>query len=960
MSATGGQGIHFDVLGPLRARRDEVDVALGSVQQRVVLAALLLHANRPVSRQQLIEAIWGWDAPTYAVNLLQKHVSGLRRALEPERAAGGPALLTWTQAGYLLTVVPGGLDLDVFVGAVDSARRARAAGDLPAAARSLHDGLAVWRGMAFEGLSSPLLDAERDRLAERRIAAIEERVDIDLSLGRHFDLIAELQQLVSEYPLRERLRGLLMLALYRCGRAAEALAVFRDIRRYLQRELGVEPGQQLQDLHQHILSADAALDAPPAVEVQVLSHVPEARIPAQLPHSMADFTGRSGELRELDSLLTASAAESVLVAMIAGTAGVGKTTLAVQWAHRIKERFPDGQLYVNLRGFDPGGPSMETPDAIRGFLDAFEVPPQRIPANLDAQAALYRSLTAERRLLIVLDNAADADQVRPLLPGSPGSAVIVTSRNQLTGLVAAEGAHSLFVDLLSMAEARQFLERRLGAQRLTEDLRAVDEIIISCARLPLALSIVAARAAVMPKGFPLTALAAELREAQGLLDAFDGDDDATNVRAVFSWSYHRLTEQAQRIFRLLGWHPGPSISIPAAASLAGVPAPHARRTLRQLAGAHLVEESAPGRFAFHDLLRAYAAEQTDRLDAEADRRAASDRVLQHYLYTADKAGRVLYPHQEDAITLAGHDHAAALAEVGDQDRALDWFVTEREVILACLRQAVELGFDAHVHRLAWALSPYLDYQGHWHDFADAQEAAVQSAHRLDDGHAIAVAHRLLGVAQGRLGHFEAGLSQLRLALDQYRRLDDPIGQAHAHRNVAAIHDKQDHCRDGLAHAEKALELFRAAGDDVGEGRAMNAVGWFHIRLGQEQKGLAVCEQALELQRSTNYRYGQAETLDSLGYAHYRLGHFDLSVTAFEQATALYFELNDRYSEAYSLAHLGDAHDASGDHAAAARVWQRALTILRQLGHSEAAAVDTKLNNVAHAAVSLAGRAPSDR
>jgi hypothetical protein len=286
----------------------------------------------------------------------------------------------------------------------------------------------------------------------------------------------------------------------------------------------------------------------------------------------------------------------------------------VQWAHHIKDRFPDGQLYVNLRGFDPGGPPMEPPDAIRGFLDAFEVPPQRIPVNLDAQGALYRSLTASRRVLIVLDNAVDSEQVRPLLPGSDGCAVIVTSRSLLTGLVAAEGAHSLFVDLLTVSEARRFLTRRLGSQRVESNLRAVDDIIASCARLPLALSIVAARAAVMPKSFPLAALAAELREAQGLPEAFDGDDDATNVRAVFSWSYRRLIDQAQQLFRLLGWHPGPSISVSAAASLAGFPLPLARRTLRQLAAAHLVEESEPGRFAFHDLLRAYAAEQTQVLE----------------------------------------------------------------------------------------------------------------------------------------------------------------------------------------------------------------------------------------------------------------------------------------------------------------------------------------------------------
>ena len=558
----------------------------------------------------------------------------------------------------------------------------------------------------------------------------------------------------------------------------------------------------------------------------------------------------------------------------------------------------------------------------------------------------------------MLDNAADADQVRPLLPGSPGSAVIVTTRNQLTGLVAAEGAHSLFVDLLTRAEARLFLKRRLGADRVETDLRAVDEIIIACARLPLALSIVAARAAVMPKGFPLGALAAELREAQGLLDAFDGDDDATNVRAVFSWSYHRLSEQAERLFRLLGWHPGPSISIPAAASLAGVPASQVRRTLRQLAGAHLVEESDPGRFAFHDLLRAYAAEQTERVDADADRRAATQRVLDHYLHTAHRAGYVVYPHREDTISLVPAQPGIVIADVGDRALAVAWFVAEHAVILAILRQAADLGFDRHVYQLAWALAPYFDYHGHWHDFADTQQAAVHAARRLDDGYAVALTSRLLGVSSGRLGRYDQGLEHLQHALAEYRRLDDFAGQAHVHRNSAAIYDEQNRYRDGLEHARQALELFRSADDRVGEGRAMNAVGWFHIQLGEEERGLSVCRQALELQRSTDHRYGQAETLDSLGYAYYRLGHFDESISAFERAIEVYQVFDDRYSEANALAHLGDTLYAAGDLDAAAAAWRRALSILRQLGHPDADVVHSKLNGVAVGEVNLAGRLPS--
>jgi len=943
-----GDGVHFDLLGPLRARRGEIDVPLGSLQQRVVLAVLLLHANRPIARQQLIEAIWGWDAPTYAVNLLQKHVSGLRRAIEPDRAAGGSALLTWTQAGYLLNLAPGRLDLDTFIRAVESARLSRADGDLAAAAASLHEGLRLWRGMACEGLSSPWLDAERDRLAERRITAIEERMDIDLALGRHFNLIAELQQLTSEHPLRERLRGLLMLALYRSGRVSEALASFRDTRKYLRDELGVEPGQHLQELHQQILAADSALEAPPTAATATrtaattAAAIHQARVPAQLPHGMGDFTGRTEELEELDELLTTRAPQGMLVAAIAGTPGVGKTTLAVQWAHHVKDRFPDGQLYVNLRGFDPGGPPMEPPDAIRGFLDAFEVPPQRIPVNLDAQAALYRSLTASRRVLIVLDNAVDSEQVRPLLPGSDGCAVVVTSRSLLTGLVAAEGAHSLFVDLLTVSEARRFLIRRLGSQRVESNLRAVDEIIASCARLPLALSIVAARAAVMPKTFPLAALAAELHEAQGLPEAFDGDDDATNVRAVFSWSYRRLNDQAQRLFRLLGWHPGPSISVTAAASLAGLPLPLARRTLRQLAAAHLVEEGEPGRFAFHDLLRAYAAEQTQTVDSVADRNEAARRVLDHYVHTARRAARVFNPQEADPITFEAVHRTVVVEDLADVETARIWFTAEHSALLAVLRQAVMVGFDSQVCQLAWTLTPYFNNYGHWHDWADSQRLAAEAADRLVDGPAIALAYRQWGRAQGRLGRYEEGIAHLRHALHGYESLRDQNGQAHTHLSLAGIFDVQRRFGEGLGFAERALRLFKSAGNQLGEGKALNAVGWFHAQLAEEDLGLAFCEQALTLQRTTGDRYGEAETSDSLGFVHRRLGNHRDSVAFYRRALTLYREFDDPFDEANSLSHLGDSYRSAGDEQSARENWALALTIFHQLNHPDANLVQAKL------------------
>ncbi len=652
MTDAAGPAPRFGVLGPLRVWRGEDVVDLGPLQQRVVLAVLLLHAGRPVSRQQMISAVWGEAPPGHAVNLVQRHVSGLRRVLRTDRPGGAASFrLVWTDAGYLLTLPAGALDLEVFESELARARAARAAGDLAEAAAALHSALGLWRGPVCDGLSSPYLDAQRDRLAESRTGVTEDRIELDLALGSHTDLIAELRELLAANPLRERLHGLLMLALYRAGRQADALAAFRDARRQLRDELGVEPAAPLQQLHQQILAADPQLAA--AARSVPIGSAPETAhrrlVPAQLPHSSPDFTNRDTEIEQLNDLLPADGTEvgGPVIAAIAGTAGAGKSALAVHWAHQVRDRFPDGQLYVNLRGFDPGGSVMDPADAIRGFLDAFAVPADRIPVDLDAQGALYRSMLADLRVLILLDNARDGAQVRPLLPGSPGSLVVVTSRNQLISLAATDGAHPVPLDLLSPGEAQQLFTRRLGRRRVAAEPAAVTAIITACAGLALALSVVTARAAANPR-LMLAALAEELRETGGL-DALDAGDTLTNVRTVFSWSYQALSEPAARMFRLLGLHAGPDIGAPAAASLAGVPVAGARAALTELTRAHLLTDRGGGRFTFHDLLRAYAAELADTHDSAVDRRAAIRRVLDHYLHTAYHADGLLRRSREDAI-----------------------------------------------------------------------------------------------------------------------------------------------------------------------------------------------------------------------------------------------------------------------------------------------------------------------
>ena len=790
MNEAGDPPLRFGVLGSLRVWRDETAIDLGPVQQRVVLAVLALQEGRPVGLQQIINAVWGEAPPRHAVNLVQRHVSGLRRVLEPSRPGRAPSeLLTWTEAGYQLAVPAGSLDLAGYENELARARAARAAGHLEDAAGALRAALRLWRGPLCDGLSSPFLDAQRDRLAESRISVIEERIELELATGGGTDPVAELRDLIAEHPLRERLRGLLMLALYQAGRQGDALAAYAEARRRLRDELGVEPAAPLQRLHQQILAADPRLAAAPAAEFPPdagdgTAAGPRRPLPAQLPHRIPDFTGRDAELGRLDALLAADSGgtgTSVVITAITGTAGVGKTALAVHWAHQVSERFPDGQLHVNLRGFDPGGAALDPAEAIRGFLDALGVAPQQIPASVEAQAALYRSLLAGRRVLVFLDNAADEEQVRPLLPGSAGCLVIVTSRNQLPGLIITEGAKPVVVDLLTAGEARRLLSRRIAQSRVSAETEAADDIIALCARLPLALMLVAARAATHP-GFSLAALAAELREAGGSLDAFDNADQASNVRAVFSWSYRQLSAAGGRLFRLLGLHAGPDISIAAVTSLAGLPREQVRPALAELTRAHLVTERVPGRFALHDLLRAYATETAGAHDPEDYRLAARRRMLDHYLHAACRADELLSRHRDRSFTLADPGPGVTRENPADAKHALAWFEAEHAVLLTILRQTG--GFDTHSWQLAWALAPYFGYQGYWRDRRDSQRIALDAARRLQDERAQALSHRLLGAAFLQLGDYDHARAHLQRALDLFAGLGDGTGQADAHRNLA--------------------------------------------------------------------------------------------------------------------------------------------------------------------------------
>jgi tetratricopeptide (TPR) repeat protein len=670
-----------------------------------------------------------------------------------------------------------------------------------------------------------------------------------------------------------------------------------------------------------------------------------APVPRQLPSAVRHFVGRRTQSAQLQRLFEESGTpETPVISVIHGTAGVGKTALATQWAHRFAGYFPDGQLYLDLRGFDPTRSPVEPTEAVRGFLDAFAVPPERVPSGPEALVALYRSVLAGKRLLIVLDNAASVEQARPLLPGTPGSLVLVTSRRQLPGLTAVEGAQPISLDLLSPTEARELLIRHLGEERIDAEPAAAEEIVERCARLPLALALVAARAAARP-GFPLATFAEELRTGRPTLDALHDDEQTADVRAVFSWSYQNLGAEAARMFRLLGLAPGPDITAPAAASLAGVPVGRARALLSELASRHMVAEPAPGRYAMHDLLREYAAERAEAQEPEDGRVGAVHRILDHYLHTAHAAGALLYPTR-DPISLAPPRTGVTPERMEDLDRAVAWFTTGHGVLLAAVQHATDAGYDTHAWQLAWTVATYLERRGHWYDWAATGRAAVAAAERLREPAIQARSHRSLGFAYTRLGRLDDADGELRRALELYRAVGDTTGQAHTHQLFNMLAERSGRPAGCLEHALLALELYQTAGHRHGQAQAMNNVGWAYGLLGKFEQTLAYCRRALPLLQELGNRDGEANTWDSLGYAHHHLGQYPDAVSCYQRAIDLYRDLGDRYYEADTLRHLGETRCADGDPDGARQDWLAALKILDELGHPDAELIRVRLRALA--------------
>ncbi|MQM27901.1 AfsR/SARP family transcriptional regulator [Glycomyces albidus] len=921
--------MRFRVLGPLQAESDGRRLRLGGPRQRAVLAALLSSPGKALSRSRLIELVWDEPTPSAEANL-RSFIWKLRNVLA-EAGDDGPRILH--DQGFRLRVEPGELDLWDFDHRVELARRARGEGRTADAAAAFGRALELVRGEPFQDIEAgSRFDWVRAALQERLDQVAEEHIDLSMDLGAHAGLVAELRDRLARQPLREHLAAQLMLALARSGRRGEALAVYRQTRSVLVEALGAEPDRELQEVHHRVLNgrigsvaASPARPAPPAAPVDLL------------PFDLRVFAGRE---RELKLLSTIADAESARIAVVSGSAGMGKTAVAVHWAHRAAADFPDGRLYADLRGFGPDESAADPGEVLRSFIEALGDAPAAVPVGTEERAARFRRLVADKRMLLVLDNARDPAQVRPLLPGATGCAVVVTSRNRLTGLIASTGALVVPLEAMSEPQARAVLAGRLGGERLAADHDAVQRITDACRGLPLALSVVAATAASRP-GDGLAVLADEL-DAATPLDGLGAADPATDPRTLLHWSYRQLSPEAARLLPLLALHPGPDWAAPAAASMAGTGLHPTRAALAELVEANLLLWTPERRYRFHDLVRAFATELAAQAPEERD--AASLRLLDHYLHTAYAAERLLDPARSP-IRLPPLRDGVVPERIADGEAAMRWFAAEDAVLLAAVDHAAAIGRDAHCWRLAWTLPNYLNRRGRWHELALVSGRALDAATREGDTVAQARALRDLGQTCSRLERFEAAHAHLTRALALSQDDGDERGQAHAHHLLGRLWRRQRRLPEALDATRRAHALFRSVGDRTGQARTLQAIGFHHLVIGEYAAALPYCEQAMDLFRALRDPISESAVRDDIGLIHHHLGDHPRAVAEFEHALARFRELGFRPGEAEVLGHLGDAHHAAGEDQDARRNWEASLAIYQDLDQPAAKDIRARLDRL---------------
>jgi DNA-binding SARP family transcriptional activator len=929
---------------------------------RTLLAALLLHANQVVSTERLIDFMWGDEPPATAVASLHNHVMRLRAHL-----AGGPGRIQAAAPGYVIEVAAAEIDSEVFLRLLVLGREARAAGQWEEAAAELTAGLALWRGDPLEDVFSPVLhEVEVQRLLLLRLEALEARIDTDLQLGRIQEAIADLGVLTSAHPLRERFHAQLMLAYSQAGRRAEALAAYRRARTIIAGELGVEPGAALQQLHQRILAADPAVAAedPDAAAVGAPGTVRPPAVPVQLPPDTADFTGREAQVGLLCDALGAEPDEArpgaVVVSAVAGMGGIGKTALAVHTAHRLRSRFPDGHLFVSLQG---ASSPLRPAEVLARILRDLGTPDAAIPASEEERAARYRTLLAARSMLIVLDDARDAAQVRPLLPGTARCAVIVTSRTTLFGLT---GAKFLELDALDSHEARALFSAIAGQARTAAEPDATVRVLGSCAGLPLAIRIAAARLASRPN-WSIAHLSGILADERARLTELTAGDLA--VRASFAVSYDALPPGGRgpaRVFRLLGLPRLAELSLPAIAALAGQPASDVAVALEALTDAHLLQSPAADRFGLHDLLRSYAAELAERTDSPDERQAATRRMLRWYGETAITAAQVLEPsYRLPAIVLTrATDPAPADPALASPRQALGWFEAERAGLVAAAGHAAELGLHLFAVQIAVAMWSFFQRTPYAEDSLATSEIGVSSARHLGDDAVLSWALNSLGQAHGVLGHFPDSSRCFTEALHIRQRAGDRTGEAAVLNSLAIGLWRQQRFEEALDHLRAALAIYTALGQRLYAAMVMNNIGENLMHLKRYDEALVNLRRALAIRHETGDRYGEAITEAALGDTCLDLSQFEDAVGHYQRARAAYESTAPEHADHASvLRNLGHALDSLGRAQEAHDTWLTALPILDRNNDPRAAELRTRLTDrtsLSHLAARNPRRPPCPR
>ena len=953
----------FRILGPLEVRSGETWTPIGAPKWRTLLAVLLLNYGQVVSTERLTDELWGDEPPARPANLIATYVHRLRGLI------GDPdgRVLETRAPGYRVVVNGDELDALRFTRLVTAGRKALADGAAARAVELLSEALGLFHGPPLADVPfSDLMATEANRMEESRVAALGLRIEAEIESGDGAGTVAELRRLTTDNPLREELWALLMRALCAAGRQAEALEAYERARRVIGDELGVDPGPGLRQLHQEILDADARPaprpakparsagaaepgPAPPAARTPPPVPVPPAL--SQLPADVPDFTGRADQVEYLCGLYSGlpedgNGTGAVVVSLIAGAGGLGKTTLAVHVAHQLRARFPDGQLYVNLRGASdqPAAPA----DVLARFLRQLGVDGDQVPAGEDERAGLYRTRLAGRRVLIVLDDARDAAQARPLVPGSVSCGVLVTSRKLMPDLV---GGRLVDLDVLDPAEARVLLAKIVGADRLNAEPGATSSLLAACAGLPLAIRIAGARLAARTY-WTIASLAGKVADERRRIDEFKAGDLA--VRACFQVSFDSLPAPGPgqpdpaRAFRLLGlWH-GPFISLPAAAALLAEPEDLVAGSLELLVDASLLQSLAADRYRLHDLLRVYAAEKAEAQETGQDREAAVLRVLTWYLHTAEAAGRVISP--QHARVPLGDSHLVPPAPAfASLEQALDWCESARADLVAAARQAA----SGQMHEIAWklpaAMMSFFYRRGHWADWVATHESGLKSARVLGDRMAEAWMLNNLGMAFGLQRKEEAvGCSEEALAI--YREIGDRPGQARAANNVAQACLRVRRFPQAVKAARRSLAVQRQAGDRYGAGIALGNLGDACRALARFDEAIGHLEQALDIFRELGDEHSQADSLSDLGEVYLAMGRLDDAEGCLLASLAIWRAIGERYGQAAALGRLGRAQKQAGRRAEARELLSEAHFILAELGDvGQAAEIESELAELAEGA-----------